>query len=49
MPVIFKITTDIPGGGDAWQVLAKPYQIDNTGYTKMLWYKGTKEKRKFLK
>lgn len=23
--------------------------IDNTGYTKMLWYKGTKEKRKFLK
>jgi predicted adenylyl cyclase CyaB len=23
-------------------------QIDNTGYTKMLWYKGTKEKRKFL-
>ena len=27
----------------------KPNQIDNTGYTKMLWYKGTKEKRKFLK
>jgi len=26
----------------------KPYQIDNTGYTKMLWYKGTKEKRKFI-
>jgi predicted adenylyl cyclase CyaB len=23
--------------------------IDNTGYTKMLWYKGTKEKRKWLK
>lgn len=23
--------------------------IDNTGYTKMLWYKGTKETRKFLK
>jgi len=23
-------------------------QIDNTGYTKMLWDKGTKEKRKFL-
>jgi predicted adenylyl cyclase CyaB len=23
-------------------------QIDNTGYTKMLWYKGTKEKRKFI-
>ena len=23
--------------------------IDNTGYTKMLWYKGTKDKRKFLK
>lgn len=27
----------------------KPNQIDNTGYTRMLWYKGTKEKRKFLK
>lgn len=27
----------------------RPEQIDNTGYTKMLWYKGTKEKRKFLK
>ena len=26
-----------------------PDWIDNTGYTKMLWYKGTKEKRKFLK
>ena len=25
-----------------------PEQIDNTGYTKMLWYKGTLEKRKFL-
>ncbi|MFH1327060.1 MAG: class IV adenylate cyclase [archaeon] len=24
-------------------------QIDNTGYTKMLWYKGTREKRKFVK
>ncbi len=24
-------------------------QVDNTGYTKMLWYKGTKGKRKFLK
>lgn len=23
-------------------------QIDNTGYTKMLWYKGTMEKRKFI-
>jgi predicted adenylyl cyclase CyaB len=23
-------------------------QIDNTGYTKMLWYKGTKEKRRFI-
>jgi len=23
-------------------------QIDNTGYTKMLWYKGTMERRKFL-
>jgi len=23
-------------------------QIDNTGYTKMLWYKGTKEKQKFI-
>ena len=23
-------------------------QIDNTGYTKMLWYKGTKESRKFI-
>ncbi|MBU0958610.1 MAG: class IV adenylate cyclase [Nanoarchaeota archaeon] len=27
----------------------KPEQIDNTGYTKMLWYKGTKNKRKFVK
>jgi predicted adenylyl cyclase CyaB len=27
----------------------KPEQIDNTGYTKMLWYKGTKEKKKFIK
>lgn len=27
----------------------RPEQIDNTGYTKMLWYKGTKETRKFLK
>ncbi len=27
----------------------RPSQIDNTGYTKMLWYKGTKEKKKFLK
>ncbi|MBT3691270.1 CYTH domain-containing protein [Candidatus Woesearchaeota archaeon] len=26
----------------------KPSQIDNTGYTRMLWDKGTKEKRKFL-
>jgi len=26
-----------------------PDQIDNTGYTKMLWYKGTKEKQRFLK
>ena len=26
----------------------KPNQIDNTGYTRMLWYKGTKSKRKFL-
>ncbi|MEK6918064.1 MAG: class IV adenylate cyclase [Nanoarchaeota archaeon] len=26
----------------------RPEQVDNTGYTKMLWYKGTKEKRKFL-
>ena len=26
----------------------KPEQIDNTGYTKMLWYKGTKEKKKFI-
>ncbi|GEM_PF-693668 len=26
----------------------QPYQIDNTGYTKMLWYKGTKEKRRFI-
>lgn len=25
-----------------------PRQIDNTGYTKMLWYKGTKEKQKFI-
>lgn len=25
-----------------------PEQIDNTGYTKMLWYKGTLEKDKFL-
>jgi len=23
-------------------------QIDNTGYTKMLWYKGTREKQKFI-
>jgi len=23
-------------------------QIDNTGYTKMLWYKGTREKHKFI-
>jgi hypothetical protein len=23
-------------------------QIDNTGYTKMLWYKGTKGKRDFI-
>jgi predicted adenylyl cyclase CyaB len=23
-------------------------QVDNTGYTKMLWYKGTKGKRKFI-
>ena len=27
----------------------RPEQIDNTGYTKMLWYKGTKEKNKFLR
>jgi predicted adenylyl cyclase CyaB len=27
----------------------KKDQIDNTGYTKMLWYKGTKGKKKFLK
>ncbi len=27
----------------------RPEQIDNTGYTKMLWYKGTKEKQKFIK
>jgi predicted adenylyl cyclase CyaB len=27
----------------------RPEQIDNTGYTKMLWYKGTKETRKFLR
>jgi adenylate cyclase class 2 len=26
----------------------KPEQIDNTGYTKMLWYKGTKSKKKFI-
>jgi predicted adenylyl cyclase CyaB len=26
----------------------RPEQIDNTGYTKMLWYKGTKEKKKFI-
>ena len=26
----------------------KPEQIDNTGYTKMLWYKGIKDKRYFL-
>jgi adenylate cyclase, class 2 len=25
-----------------------PEQIDNTGYTRMLWYKGTLEKQKFL-
>jgi len=24
-------------------------QVDNTGYTKMLWYKGTKNKKKFAK
>lgn len=24
-------------------------QVDNTGYTKMLWYKGTRNKRKFVK
>lgn len=24
-------------------------QVDNTGYTKMLWYKGTRGKRKFVK
>jgi len=27
----------------------KQEQVDNTGYTKMLWYKGTKNKRKFVK
>jgi len=27
----------------------KPEQIDNTGYTKMLWYKGTKSKKRFVK
>jgi len=27
----------------------KQEQIDNTGYTKMLWYKGTKHKKKFVK
>lgn len=26
-----------------------PNQIDNTGYTKMLWYKGTRGKKKFVK
>jgi adenylate cyclase, class 2 len=26
----------------------RPEQIDNTGYTKMLWYKGTKGKKKFI-
>ena len=26
-----------------------PIKIDNTGYTKMLWDKGTKDKKKFLK
>ncbi len=26
----------------------RPEQIDNTGYTKMLWYKGVKEKRRFI-
>jgi len=31
------------------QLKIKPEQIDNTGYTKMLWYKGTKGKHKFLK
>lgn len=31
------------------QLNIKPEQIDNTGYTKMLWYKGTKGKHKFLK
>lgn len=25
-----------------------PNQVDNTGYTKMLWYKGTKNMRKFV-
>lgn len=27
----------------------RPEQIDNTGYTKMLWYKGTKEKKRFIR
>lgn len=26
----------------------KPEQIDNTGYTKMLWYKGVRDKRYFI-
>lgn len=30
------------------ELKVRPEQIDNTGYTKMLWYKGTKEKKKFL-
>ena len=30
------------------QLEIKPEQIDNTGYTKMLWYKGTKGTHKFL-
>lgn len=30
------------------ELQVRPEQIDNTGYTKMLWYKGTKEKKKFL-
>ena len=25
-----------------------PEQIDNTGYTKMLWYKGVSDKRYFI-
>jgi adenylate cyclase class IV len=27
----------------------KPKQIDNTGYTKMLWKKGIKDKKYFIK